>query len=739
MLNETWQVLQALERVGTKLKIPHPLIQPLPASEKNILRVRLNEIGSVVSVEDVSNEERLEIKRIVRTSDGSFPVVKVNQPFLVMSATSAIRDKLSKVRQDQGRIDLVTEAVAEGTYRPWTDAGWKWADSLDKADIIIDKLNDNEQGEAMKNLAIRFKKALQSETRFIPDITTTALKELRTGNLGAVKTVQELLVGKGKDNRGKDKKISVLLILELDDGKSIHQGRLWEIVSEALPTNLAATQRGYRHYAAASAFGGEGTLLEEPFSAVKLPVLGARFPLISMASSADKAKCNKRYGLTEYTVCPVTSGQSRRMAGALEWLVTRKKGTTWQGMPSGRFEMDPRTHKKKAKQDLLIAYVAEMPEIDVKTASYFGSGAEVTEAQFEVDAKAVCDALQAIVQVRPKSKLNLFLIRKVSDGQIQIALAESPLVKDVLIGAERWRAGAKNIPPVTMYLPEMPWGKETLPAIAVAHPQTPYPDQVVRLLSRQWVRDGASPIGSDGKPQKAAQETAGPGLGDVLALMLRTEGKWKRTAEQMLDLLVRRVGPLLMGVFGAQHAYGPRRAAGHHEPLFNYPRPSREAALRMVAVFGILLDALASKKEAYMKETPFQIGQVLALADTLHKDYCVVVRRGQMPNTLIGTSLMRRALDNPAGALADLSERMMEYVRWAKVAQVPQEWPNEDQRRIAVNEARKRLRQYQPIADSLGGADLPTESNDVMKAQLLLGFLASPPVEEQTTNAEEEK
>ncbi len=140
-----------------------------------------------------------------------------------------------------------------------------------------------------------------------------------------------------------------------------------------------------------------------------------------------------------------------------------------------------------------------------------------------------------------------------------------------------------------------------------------------------------------------------------------------------------------------------------------------------------------------MNEAPFQIGQVLALADTLHKDYCIVVRKGQMPNTLIGTSLMRRALDNPAGALADLGERMMEYLRWAKIAQVSQEWPNEDQRKIAVNEARKKLRQYQPLAKRLGNTDLPTEATDTMKAQLLLGFLASPPVEEQTTNGEEEK
>ena len=139
-----------------------------------------------------------------------------------------------------------------------------------------------------------------------------------------------------------------------------------------------------------------------------------------------------------------------------------------------------------------------------------------------------------------------------------------------------------------------------------------------------------------------------------------------------------------------------------------------------------------------MKEAPYQVGQVMALADTLHKDYCTVVRRGQLPNSLIGTSLMRRALDNPAGALADLSERILEYVRWAKVAQMSREWPSDDQRRIAVNEARKKLRQFQPLAAELSACALTTECNDVMKAQLLLGFMAVPPTEEQNDEEKEE-
>lgn len=89
---------------------------------------------------------------------------------------------------------------------------------------------------------------------------------------------------------------------------------------------------------------------------------------------------------------------------------------------------------------------------------------------------------------------------------------------------------------------------------------------------------------------------------------------------------------------------------------------------------------------------------------------------------------MRRALDNPAAALADLGERMIEYLRWAKTAEVPGDAAENDPRRIAVLEARKRLRQYQPLAAKLGIAVLPTECTDIMKAQLLLGFLASPPM-----------
>lgn len=176
-----------------------------------------------------------------------------------------------------------------------------------------------------------------------------------------------------------------------------------------------------------------------------------------------------------------------------------------------------------------------------------------------------------------------------------------------LESAKRWQEAVReNLPEITLYLqPLKRLGEKDIPEVKAARPLAPYPDQVVRLLSYQWVRDGSSPKGANGRLQKERQAVVGPGLGDVLALMLRMEGKWKPVARQMLDLLIRCVGPMLIGLWGAKHAYGPRHAKGKHEPFFDYPRPTREIALQAVSVVGILLDALASRKENYMRDASY--------------------------------------------------------------------------------------------------------------------------------------
>ena len=123
-----------------------------------------------------------------------------------------------------------------------------------------------------------------------------------------------------------------------------------------------------------------------------------------------------------------------------------------------------------------------------------------------------------------------------------------------------------------------------------------------------------------------------------------------------------------------------------------------------------------------MTSPAFDIGQLLKLADILHKDYCVVVRNGSLPPSLIGNAAMSCALDNPQSALADLAARMRIYIGWAKTATTPND--DREKCRIGVHEARKTLRRFEDVAARLNESELPQRCDNAMKAEMLLGYLA---------------
>jgi hypothetical protein len=43
-------------------------------------------------------------------------------------------------------------------------------------------------------------------------------------------------------------------------------------------------------------------------------------------------------------------------------------------------------------------------------------------------------------------KINLFLLRKASEGQAHVVVAESPSVEDVLSAVQQWQQAAANVP-----------------------------------------------------------------------------------------------------------------------------------------------------------------------------------------------------------------------------------------------------------------------------------------------------
>jgi len=589
----------------------------------------------------------------------------------------------------------------------------------DKEQLLWTRLRDIKAREIekhcpdLKSFAKSFIAAAQSPASLLTTVADVAIQAMYTGQLLQDDMVQLLLIGKSDPDNSQPAEISLQLAFDLDTGSIYTQQRLSKIIKE-LPVELAGGGESRRIAASRRGIdaltGQDGELEDGCFPKVDLPAPSGKntsrigrksFPLSSMFSDAG---CNCRYGMTDAGVFPVARNNAIKLKEAIEEITSdARQGKTWDHVPSGHFSVQ--RGRKVEKKDLLIVYAEEMPNIDANVAMFFGSGPNTVGTQFHVDCQAICNAFDGVVKQRPNSKLQLFLIREMSKGQAQIALAESPRVQDVLDSARRWQQAGANIPNIDVLIPPNKMGKRDT---CIASPVPPYPGQVVELLSHQWVRGGTS-----------KQAVVGVGLGEVLWVMLRTEGKWESAVNRMLTMLLQRSSSLLIGVFGAKHVHSI-------DALSKYGESSRRWALRAASILGILLDALGQGKDTYMEKPAFQIGQVLALADTLHKDYCAVVRKGKMPNTLIGTALMRPAMDNPVGALADLAERILEYVRWAKTAPEPREDEKDDSKRIAVREARKTLRRYQPLATALGEQSVPDECSETMKAELLLGFLASP-------------
>ena len=104
--------------------------------------------------------------------------------------------------------------------------------------------------------------------------------------------------------------------------------------------------------------------------------------------------------------------------------------------------------------------------------------------------------------------------------------------------------------------------------------------------------------------------------------------------------------------------------------------------------------------------------------------YCDVVRDGQKPQELVGSSMFRSVSESPLRMLPVLSQRIMPYYAWAKVY-----------RRKSDNENRKHAacagwlyRVCEQITTRLWNSEKwapQTKFSDEEKVQLFIGYLAS--------------
>lgn len=136
-----------------------------------------------------------------------------------------------------------------------------------------------------------------------------------------------------------------------------------------------------------------------------------------------------------------------------------------------------------------------------------------------------------------------------------------------------------------------------------------------------------------------------------------------------------------------------------------------------------------------MSEVAFKLGQLLAVADVVHAGYCTDVRKGDVPPTLLGNSVLATAQADPVRALAMLSRRWGPYGAWAKRLAVGdeafrltrEEATNDEKRRgWPMRTAILQAKRVGTLCEELHGR-LPRHVDDVFRAELLLGYVAGLP------------
>lgn len=434
------------------------------------------------------------------------------------------------------------------------------------------------------------------------------------------------------------------------------------------------------------AYGRLATDAGEKFADVIVPGLGK---VILRAMTRD-ASCQYRYGKADADSFRVGKDSRKRAKSALEYLTqNERRGKTWQYRGGNLFLFYP-----EAELPMLAnAEVADICSLPDDVDDEFTEQATAA-ASFEARTERIAIALEGMPR-ESETLVHLIVLRKPDGHRTKVLSHHTFTMRHFLVSAKAWVTGVRTSPPVAFAR----WGKAKGERNDIT-PVQPFPYQVASWLNTFWVR---------GDENQGRFNTFSPE--DALTLLLATDG----TERQMAQRALRHA---LAGWAGFLVAAGARE----HASIMLKASDKRAAALAALpAILALLLfkSEPNTSQERIMASSAFLVGRLLALADSLHLQYCEGVRNGSVPGQLLGNALMQTALETPEAALALYAQRILPYQAWARTRQPQGNGPQKL--------ARHFLNQLGDTCSEISLLDIPERASDADKAQLILGYLAKSP------------
>jgi hypothetical protein len=419
-----------------------------------------------------------------------------------------------------------------------------------------------------------------------------------------------------------------------------------------------------------------------------------------------------RYGRTADASFPIDSGLVRRLAGTVKTLTNKDaEGRTWRLIPAEAGD----------KQDLLVVSLVSDPDAGIADAIADDDRASVDGAtRWDELGKRLLSQTRGDTSIgHLQDEVNVLVLRTVDPANRKAIYHRKTNAAEFWKAAERWKAALSNAPEWLGFpLPEK--GKSE---VTFRRPAYVAPLSIISLSRRLFVSGGRRTIEAIGVP-----------AADAFGHFLR-EGDADRRTRRLLRLLLRRHGSLLRGVAVA------RLRGTDHLKSFDPKTDLRRNALRSVAWIAALLHSLGRQKELYMSDAAFRLGQFLAAADVVHIGYCMDVRGGSIPPTLIGNSVFGLAGANPMRALSMLQGRWKPYDAWAKRlssgdGRKPQ--TKGDEAGWAIRNGRSQARRIRELCPPLAEELKQVKVSDEFRAELLLGYIAGlPPLPKKAMELEQ--
>lgn len=407
--------------------------------------------------------------------------------------------------------------------------------------------------------------------------------------------------------------------------------------------------------------------INDPMPKVKLSNFN-----VSLRSMFSGQPCQVRYGTIEGSSYPISYENRSCLQAALTWMADESRyETTWT---------------KVDRNELVFVYPSKLSSILPCYAGLLGSQRNINEVsaegRFEKKAAEFAKVFKGIPSEQKPENVVVFSVRKIDNGRSKVIFSRNYSTNQYYKSPEVWQDGCSN-----------------LPCIDITTPIIPFPLDVHKAVNTIWKQNGEKATGAK----------------NLVSRMKCYEG---------IELLLDNIEPGVLSCYLSlmlQNNLGLflyiGNQAGKESPCISSTTSEIGVVL---SVLALLLYKFGIRKELYMDETAFLLGQLLKVSDNLHALYCKVVRDGSLPPQLAGNSMFILAGDSPFVALATLGQRMIPYIAWAK------QYSTKGKEHSTL--AKKYLDIYEQLADRLSARMSRFNGWDTFeKSKFFIGYMASLP------------